>query len=91
MVYHYPYPYYYDSYRQSVSGGGTVVSAPAGVYGRPGVSAPGDAPGSAPGVERAGFGSRTFRLGKAKPRGLLQARKSNRVVRGILLSIWKAA
>jgi hypothetical protein len=49
MIYHYPYPYYYDSYRRHVSGGGTVVSAPAGAYGRPGASAPG--------VERGGFGA----------------------------------
>ena len=56
MMYTYPYPYYYDSYRRHVSGGGTVVSAPGQSYGRPGVSAPGGAGGSS-GVERGGFGS----------------------------------
>jgi len=56
MMYSYPYPYYYDSYRRRVSSGGTVVSAPGQSYGRPGVSAPGAAGGSS-GVERGGFGS----------------------------------
>ena len=56
MMYSYPYPYYYDSYRRHVSSGGTVVSAPGQSYGRPGVSAPAAAPGSS-GVERGGFGS----------------------------------
>jgi hypothetical protein len=53
MAYNYPYPYYFDSYRRYVSSGGTVVSAPGNVYGRPGASAP----GSSSGVERGGFGS----------------------------------
>jgi hypothetical protein len=61
MMYSYPYPYYYDSYRRHVSSGGTVVSAPGQSYGRPGASptvgAPGAAPGSSSGVERGGFGS----------------------------------
>jgi hypothetical protein len=57
MFYHYPYPYYYDSYRRHVSGGGSVFSAPAGAYGRPGMGAPGGAPGGSSGVERGGFGS----------------------------------
>jgi len=48
MVYHYPYPYYYDSYRTYVSRGGRVYGAPAGSYSRPAGSAA---------VERGGFGS----------------------------------
>ena len=36
MHYSYPYPYYYDSYRTRVRGGGSVVAAPYGSYGRPG-------------------------------------------------------
>jgi hypothetical protein len=52
MVYRYPYPYYYDSYRTYVGGGGSVFSAPAGSYARPGGSGT-----SSPGVERGGFGS----------------------------------
>src|SRR5882724_13011142 len=41
MMYHYPYPYYYDSYRGYVSRGGRVYAAPAGSYGRPeGASSP---------------------------------------------------
>jgi hypothetical protein len=32
MMYHYPYPYYYDSYRTHVSRGGRVFSAPSGSY-----------------------------------------------------------
>src|ERR1019366_138183 len=51
MVYHYPYPYYYDHYRTHVSSGGRVVSAPAGSYARPGGAS------SSPGVSRGGFGS----------------------------------
>jgi hypothetical protein len=34
MSYHYPYPYYYDSYREYVSRGGTVDPAPAKAYGQ---------------------------------------------------------
>jgi hypothetical protein len=51
MVYRYPYPYYYDSYRTYVSRGGRVVAAPAGSYARPGGST------SSPGVTHGGFGS----------------------------------
>ena len=35
MMYRYPYPYYYDSYRTYVSNGGRVVAVPAGSYARP--------------------------------------------------------
>src|SRR5438105_8715447 len=38
MMYRYPYPYYYDSYRGYVSRGGVVRTAPPGSYGRPGGS-----------------------------------------------------
>ena len=48
MMYRYPYPYYYDSYRSYVSRGGVVRTAPPGSYGRPGGSV------STP---RGGFGS----------------------------------
>jgi hypothetical protein len=48
MMYRYPYPYYYDSYRTHISRGGSVVAAPAGSYARP---------GGASGVEHGGFGS----------------------------------
>ena len=34
MRYHYPYPYYYDSYRSYVSRGGAVRAAPAESYSR---------------------------------------------------------
>lgn len=50
MMYHYPYPYYYDSYRGYVSRGGAVRAAPAGDYARPASS-------SSHSVERGGFGS----------------------------------
>ena len=52
LVYHYPYPYYYDLYRRHVSSGGAVVAAPAGAYSHPAASAP-----ASSGVERGGFGS----------------------------------
>jgi hypothetical protein len=52
MIYHYPYPYYYDSYRSHVSSGHAVVAAPAGAYSHPATSAP-----VSPGVERGGFGA----------------------------------
>ena len=52
IVYHYPYPYYYDSYRRYSSSGHAVVPAPAGAYGHPAAGAP-----AAGGVERGGFGS----------------------------------
>jgi hypothetical protein len=45
LVYHYPYPYYYDSYHRYVSSGGHVTASPGQSYGRPG------------GVTRGGFGS----------------------------------
>ncbi len=51
MMYRYPYPYYYDSYRTHVSSGGRVYGAPAGSYARPSGST------SSPGVTRGGFGS----------------------------------
>jgi hypothetical protein len=51
MMYRYPYPYYYDSYRTYVVGGGRVVGVPAGSYARPAGAT------SSPGVERGGFGS----------------------------------
>lgn len=44
MIYHNPYPYYYDSYRNHIQRGGTVRAAPSGSYTNPGVS-------------RGGFGS----------------------------------
>ena len=47
MTYHYPYPYYYDSYRSYVSRGGSVAPAVSGAYSHP----------SSPGVSRGGFGS----------------------------------
>ncbi|MBZ5620892.1 MAG: hypothetical protein LAQ69_19505 [Acidobacteriia bacterium] len=56
MVYHYPYPYYYDSYRGYVSGGGRVYSAPAGAYSHSTASGPSSSPSSS-GVQRGGFGS----------------------------------
>src|ERR1051325_3246010 len=51
MMYHYPYPYYYDAYRRHVSGGGAVVTAPSGAYSRPGAGGP-----AAGGTVRGGFG-----------------------------------
>ena len=47
MVYHYPYPYHYDTYRTYVSRGGRVNAAPSSSYARP----------SSSGVTRGGFGS----------------------------------
>jgi hypothetical protein len=44
MAYHYPYPYYYDSYRGYVAGGGVVRPEPAASY-------------SGTGVVRGGFGT----------------------------------
>ena len=52
LVYHYPYPFYYDSYRRRVSSGAAVVAAPADAYSHPAASAP-----AATGVVRGGFGS----------------------------------
>jgi len=52
MVYHYPFPYYYDSYRTYVSRGGVVHSVPSDAYVRGGGATP-----AAPAVERGGFGS----------------------------------
>jgi len=48
MMYHYPYPYYYDRYSTYVRGGGRVLRAPSGSYARP---------SSSSGVTRGGFGS----------------------------------
>ena len=50
MVYHYPYPYYYDSYRSYVQRGGTVRPAPSGPMSHPSAGAPSSVP-------RGGFGS----------------------------------
>jgi hypothetical protein len=47
MTYHYPYPYYYDSYRSYVSRGGSARPAASGVYAHP----------SSPSISRGGFGS----------------------------------
>ena len=55
MTYHYPYPYYYDSYRGYVSRGGRMYTAPSGAYTHSGASAPSS--GSPSGVTRGGFGS----------------------------------
>src|SRR4029453_8069984 len=49
VMYRYPYPYYYDSYRTHISRGGRVVAAPAGSYARPG--------GASSGAAHGGFGS----------------------------------
>ena len=49
MTYHYPYPYYYDSYRSHVSKGGKVFGARPGSYSKPTV--------------RSGFGSSGSRVG----------------------------
>lgn len=46
MYYSHPYPYYFDSYRRRLAGGGSVTSAPAGSYAHP-----------MGGVERGGFGA----------------------------------
>ena len=60
MSYHYPYPYYFDSYQTYVSHGGRVTSAPAGSYAgsryASGTTA-GHSSGSSSGVVRGGFGS----------------------------------
>ena len=40
MVYHYPYPYYFDSYRGYVSHGGRVYTAPSGAYGHSTITTP---------------------------------------------------
>jgi len=53
MTYHYPYPYYYDSYRSYAGRGGQVTPAAPGAYGHPG-----DA-----GVARGGFGETGAGLG----------------------------
>jgi hypothetical protein len=47
MYYHYPYPYYYDSYRSYTARGGRVTPAPSGAYRAP----------SGSGISRGGFGS----------------------------------
>ena len=56
MMYHYPYPYYYDSYRGYVGRGGVVRAAPAEAYGR-GVGAGKSATPGAAGAEHGGFGA----------------------------------
>ncbi len=38
MTYYQPYPYYYDSYRSYVDGGGQVKAAPPEAYGHAGVA-----------------------------------------------------
>jgi hypothetical protein len=50
MTYHYPYPYYFDSYRRHVQQGGKVFGTPSGAYARPS-----GAPASG-GTVRGGFG-----------------------------------
>jgi hypothetical protein len=60
MTYSHPYPFYYDSYRSRLSGGGSVVNLPAGTYARPAGSVPNGGAGDAhsgSGVTRGGFGS----------------------------------
>lgn len=59
VMYHYPYPYYYDSYRRYVSSGHSVSGASAGAYNHPAVGAPGAGhpQGSPTGVEHGGFGA----------------------------------
>jgi len=52
MTYHYPYPYYYDSYRTYVSHGGKVTSVPPASYG-------------SGGVDRGGFGATGAAHGEA--------------------------
>jgi hypothetical protein len=56
MTYHYPYPYYFDSYQKYVGSGHTVNPAPGQRYGRPAMASPAGDPAS-PGVVRGGFGS----------------------------------
>lgn len=62
MSYHYPYPYYYDSYRTHINRGGSVVVPPAGAYVHPPADAgkrfgSGGSSSPASGVTRGGFGS----------------------------------
>jgi hypothetical protein len=57
MSYHYPYPYYFDSYRTYVSRGGRVTTAPAASYVGSGGSSIHSSSPSTSGVERGGFGS----------------------------------
>ena len=47
MTYHYPYPYYYDSYRSYVGNGGQVSAAPPEAY----------VHSASPVVTRGGFGT----------------------------------
>ena len=47
MTYHYPYPYYYDSYRSYVGRGGQVRAAAPEAYGH----------SASPAVTRGGFGA----------------------------------
>ena len=61
MTYHYPYPYYFDSYRGYVSRGGKVTTVPSTSYSGSRYASPGggagQSSGSSPGVTRGGFGS----------------------------------
>jgi hypothetical protein len=62
MVYHYPYPYYYDGYHRHVSGGGHVYSSPSTSYAKPagktfGTGGGGVGASSPGGTVRGGFGS----------------------------------
>jgi len=62
MSYHYPYPYYFDSYRGYVSRGGTVASAPSTSYAGSRYADPPSGAGhssgsSSPSVQRGGFGA----------------------------------
>lgn len=60
MIYHYAYPYYYDSYTTFVRRGGHVVVAPSGSYTQPGKTfgtGGSGASSSSSGTVRGGFGS----------------------------------
>jgi hypothetical protein len=61
MTYHYPYPYYFDSYRRHVSSGGRVTTAPSTSYSGSRYATPGggghSSGSSSSGVTRGGFGS----------------------------------
>jgi len=61
MVYHYPYPYYYDGYRRHMSSGGHVYAAPATSYAKPAGKTFGtggaSSPSSSGSTVRGGFGS----------------------------------
>ncbi|HEY2014053.1 MAG TPA: hypothetical protein VGH38_11170 [Bryobacteraceae bacterium] len=57
MTYHYPYPYYFDSYRGYVSRGGRVVSEPTTSYAHSAAGTGQSHGSSSSGVTRGGFGS----------------------------------